>query len=110
MRINNFNIYLTYSIKVFLLAFIIGKSIDNIFITLQKKYTYINNIIFGILQLLTIITMSYYLHILTSNQFSNEMQIYAPNVLFSSFIFTLQTNMMQNFQSITFQELFGSTN
>ena len=107
MYINNFNTYLTYSVKIFLLAFIIGRSIDNIFITLQKKYTHINNVIFGILQLLTIITISYYLHIFTSNQFSNQMQIYGPNVLFSSFIFTLQTNMMQNLQSITFQELFG---
>lgn len=109
MYIKNFNNYFIESIKIFLLAFIIGKSIDNIFTRLQNKHSNINPIIFGIFQLIVVIIAAYYLHIFTSNQFSNEMQIYAPNVLFSSFIFTLQTNIMKNFESITIHELFNLT-
>lgn len=101
MHITNFNTYILHSLKIFFLAFIIGKSIDNIFIAIQKKYNKVNNILFGLLQLLTVITISYYLHILTSHEFSADMQIYAPNVLFSSFIFSLQSNMLKNFAPLT---------
>jgi hypothetical protein len=94
------NTYILHSLKIFFLAFIIGKSIDNIFIAIQKKYDG-NNILLGLLQLLTVITTSYYLHILTTHQFSADMQIYAPNVLFSSFIFSLQSNMLKNFAPLT---------
>jgi hypothetical protein len=97
MYITNFNIYILHSLKIFFLAFIIGKSINNIFITIQKKYDKENNILLGLLQLLVVIVTSYYLHILTTRQFSSNMQIYAPNVLFSSFIFSLQSNMLKNF-------------
>ena len=97
MYITNFNIYILHSLKIFFLAFIIGKSIDNISIIIQKKYEKVNNLLFGLLQLLTVIVTSYYLHILTTEQFSADMQIYAPNVLFSSFIFSLQSNMLKNF-------------
>jgi hypothetical protein len=95
------NAYILHSLKIFFLAFIIGKSIDNIFIDIQKKYDGLNDISFGLLQLLTVITTSYYLHILTTHRFSADMQIYAPNVLFSSFIFSLQSNMLKNFASLT---------
>ena len=103
MHITNFNTYFTYSIKIFLVAFIIGKSIDNIFIIIQNKTsTYkINNIFYGILQLIFVIFVSYYLHIFTNNQFSEELEIYSPSILFSSFIFTLQTNMMKNLDILT---------
>jgi hypothetical protein len=98
MAITNFNTYFINSLKTFFLAFIIGKSINNFFVIIQTKYKHknINNIVYGILQLITVILSAYYLHILSSNTFSNNMQIYAPNVLFSSFIFALQTNMINN--------------
>jgi hypothetical protein len=101
MHITNFNTYILHSLKIFFLAFIIGKSIDNIFIVIQKKYEKVNRLLFGLLQLLIVIVTSYYLHILTSRQFSADMQIYTPNVLFSSFIFSLQSNMLKNFAPLT---------
>jgi len=108
-HITNLNTYFTYSIKIFLLAFIIGKSIDNIFITIQKKTSEykINKIFYGISQLIFVILVSYYLHIFTGNQFSDELQIYSPTVLFSSFIFAVQTNMMKNLDVLTINEFFN---
>lgn len=105
-HINHLKTYFTYSIKIFLLAFIIGKSVDNIFITIQKKTAEykINKIFYGISQLIFVILISYYLHIFTNNQFSNELQIYSPTVLFSSFIFAVQTNMMKNLDVLTINE------
>lgn len=100
--ITHFKTYFIASIKVFFLAFIIGKSIDNLFITIQQKYPKINKLIFGILQLIVIIILAYFLHIFTSNTFSIEMQIYSPHVLFSSFIFALQSNMIKNLEIITY--------
>ena len=96
------NTYILHSLKIFFLAFTFGKSIDNIFIAIQKKYQGLNNILLGLLQLLTVIITSYYLHVLTSEQFSVDMQIHAPYVLFSSFIFSLQSNMLKNFAQLTF--------
>ena len=101
MHITNLNTYILHSLKIFFLAFIIGKSIDNIFTAIQKKYDGLNNISFGLLQLLTVIITSYYLHMLTTYKFSVDMQIQAPNVLFSSFIFSLQSNMLKNFAQLT---------
>ena len=49
MHITNFNTYILHSLKIFFLAFTIGKSIDNIFITIQKKYEKVNNLLFGLL-------------------------------------------------------------
>ena len=97
----NINTYILHSLKIFFLAFTFGKSIDNIFIAIQKKYQGLNNILLGLLQLLTVIITSYYLHILTTDEFSFDMQIQAPNVLFSSFIFSLQSNMLKNFAQFT---------
>lgn len=108
-HITNLNTYFKYSIKIFLLAFIIGKSIDNIFITIQKRTAEykINKIFYGIAQLMFVILVSYYLHIFTNNQFSNELQIYSPTVLFSSFIFAVQTNIMKNLDVLTVNEFFN---
>lgn len=108
-HITNLNTYFKYSIKIFLLAFIIGKSIDNIFITIQKRTSEykINKIFYGIAQLISLILISYYLHIFTNNQFSDELQIYSPTVLFSSFIFAIQTNMMKNLDVLTVNEFFN---
>jgi hypothetical protein len=105
MYITNLKTYFTYSIKIFLLAFILGKSIDNIFIIIQKKTAEykINKIFYGILQLVFVILVSFYLHIFTNNQVSDELQIYSPSVLFSSFIFAVQTNMMKNLDVLTVQ-------
>ena len=95
------NTYILHSLKIFFWAFTFGKSIDNFFTAIQKKYDGLNNISFGLLQLLTVIITSYCLHILTTDQFSIDMQIQAPNVLFSSFIFSLQSNMLKNFSQLT---------
>jgi uncharacterized protein YacL len=111
MHITNLNTYFTYSIKIFLIAFIIGKSIDNIFITIQKRTSEykINKIFYGIAQLVSLILISYYLHIFTNNQFSDELQIYSPSVLFSSFIFAIQTNMMKNLDILTVNEFYNNS-
>ena len=103
-HVTDFNTYLQYSLKIFFLAFIIGKSSDNIFLSIQKNTSFykINKLFYGISQLIFVIFISFYLHVLTNNQISNELQIYSPTVLFSSFIFALQTNMMKNLDILVF--------
>lgn len=98
----HFETYFMISIRVFFLSFIIGKSIDNLFVIIQQRYPETNKLIFGMLQLIVVIISAYYLHIFTSNTFSTELQIYSPHVLFSSFTFALQSNMMKNFELITY--------
>lgn len=87
--------YILQSLYVFSLSFIIGVFIDNIFIKLtlkNEKYKFLLSVI----QLITIVSTSYMLH---EYRF-NYSETYTPRVLFSSFLLSLQTNMITNFRSI----------
>ncbi len=101
-HIYEFKEYFISSLKIFIILFILGKILDNTFTKIQKKYNIPLSIWYGILQLFTCIVVAYILHSFTSDNFSDEMQIYAPNVLLSSFMMSLQSNMFKNFELFEF--------
>ena len=88
--------YLYKSLQVFILCFILGSLINNLFIKIQDYFNIPMHIIFGFLQLITIISVTYILH---NVQFLEHFfEEYTPNVIFSSFLLSLQTNMLNNFK------------
>jgi hypothetical protein len=90
-----YNNYILQSLYVFSLSFVVGVVIDNTFIKLVKQYEKYS-IILSLIQLVTIISVSYILH----EYHFNYSEMYTPRVLFSSFLLSLQTNMITNFRSI----------
>jgi hypothetical protein len=99
--------YLDYtfkSIQVFILCFLLGTFIDTQFHKYQNTTKNPNKLLIGLLQLIVIITITYSLHsIQFLQQFFEE---YSPNVLFSSFLLSLQSNMISNFKSVLKYEYF----
>jgi hypothetical protein len=96
--------YLLKSIQIFIICFFIGVFIDKQFHILQKSYTKVNQIIFGFAQLITIITITYILH--KYKIFHSFFEEYSPNVLFSTFLLSLQSNMIYNFKHLLKYEYF----
>jgi hypothetical protein len=90
--------YLSKSLQVFISCFILGTFIDTQFHNLQHKYPDTHPLIMGLTQLTTIITVTYILHKIKF--FSNFFEEYSPNVLFSSFLLALQSNMIENFKKL----------
>lgn len=89
-------LYIKHSLQIFIFAFVFGTLLDKFFNWVDTNYNKIPKRLLGVIQLLSIITLSYYLSIISSKYWSNQLQIYAPSVLFSSFIFTLQKTMLKN--------------
>jgi hypothetical protein len=88
--------YLSKSLQVFILCFILGSLINNLFVKIQGYFNIPVYTLFGFLQLITIISITYLLHnIQFLEHFFEE---YTPNVIFSSFLLSLQTNMLNNFK------------
>jgi len=98
--------YLSKSLQVFIFCFIIGISIDKQFHNLQKSYTNPNQLIFGFTQLITIISVTYVLHI--NKFFHSFFEEYSPNVLFSTFLLSLQSNMISNFKNFLHYEYYNN--
>jgi hypothetical protein len=92
--------YLSKSLQVFIICFIIGTFIDSQFHKLQQKYTKANEFafIFGFAQLITIITVTYILYV--NKFFHLYFEEYSPNALFSTFLLSLQSNMINNFKYV----------
>lgn len=92
--------YLEYtfkSIQIFILCFLLGTFVDTQFHRYQNTIKNPNKLLIGLLQLIVIISITYLLHsIQFLEQFFEE---YTPNVLFSSFLLSLQSNMIYNFKS-----------
>ena len=86
--------YVKVSSIIFTVSFIIGSLINNFFKNLQKKFerSYKYAMLFGSTHLICIITIAFGLH----NMYPIEP--YAPHVLFSSFMISLQSNMIDNFR------------
>lgn len=93
---NNYLEYIINALKIFFLAFVIGRSVDHLFKLLTNKYKNVNKKMLGIVQLLLVINIAYVMHIFTSEEFSEEFQISHPGILFSSFMINLQTTMFRN--------------
>jgi hypothetical protein len=90
--------YVIKSLEVFTLSFILGTFINNEFSKYQKTFKNPNRMIFGFSQLIVIISITYMLH---SVQYLQQFfEQYMPNVLFSSFLLSLQTNMIDNFKNL----------
>jgi hypothetical protein len=96
--------YLLKSLQVFIICFFLGTFIDQQFHRLQKSYTEANQFIFGFSQLLVVITVTYLLHI--NRFFHSFFEEYSPNVLFSTFLLSLQSNMIYNFKHLLKYEYF----
>jgi hypothetical protein len=94
----NYTDYTLKSLQVFILCFILGTFIDNQFRKYQESFKNPNRPFLGFLQLVTIITITY---ILQTVQFLQQFfEEYTPNVLFSSFLLSLQSNMIDNFKHL----------
>lgn len=93
----DYTTYLKEGLKIFVLVFILGKVIDELFSSIQKKYNIPKSKIFGLIQLFSIITIAYIVHVLTPRKTSIEFQVYTPAVLFSSLMLNMQTTMFYNF-------------
>jgi len=85
--------FLRLSLIIFTITFIFGTLLDNLFGYMQKRNPNIHRYIYGTLQLLTVISLSYYL----PGVYTREMGINTPVILFSSFLINLQKNMFVNF-------------
>lgn len=92
----NYTTYLQSGLYIFVLVFLLGNFIDQIFSTIQKKYNIEQSKFYGLLQLITILTIAYVIHINTNRQISVDLQIYTPTVLFSSLMLNIQKTMFYN--------------
>lgn len=91
----NFLTYLFTSIYVFILCFYIGTSIDQQFEKIQKQFN-LTPLFAGFLQIFVIISITYILYQHTAL----HLESYSPHLLFSSFLFGLQTNMIKNLKTL----------
>lgn len=98
----NGNIIISYtkytlkSIIIFTLCFSLGIIIDTEFSKIQAKNPEINPFFLAVIQLLTIISVTFILHKMKFYHIFFE--TYNPNILFSSFLFSLQSTMVKNFK------------
>lgn len=90
--------YINDSFLIFGFSFITGIYINRFFEFLHEKYNANKNLelLQAFAQLFTIILITYYLHIYKI--FNLTFEYYNPHVLFSSFLFSLQTNMINIFK------------
>jgi uncharacterized membrane protein YoaK (UPF0700 family) len=86
--------YTSDSVYVFIVSFIFGTVVNRIFSKFQRMFVNPSALVFGIAQLITIVTIAYLFHK------HNQIEPYTPHVLFSSFLMSLQTNMIDNFRTI----------
>jgi hypothetical protein len=89
--------YTVSSLQIFLISFIVGNLINKTFEKLQSKYN-IQPLFIAVLQLFSIIFITFY--IFKYNVFYNFFEDYSPHFIFSSFLFSLQTNMIKTFKEI----------
>lgn len=88
--------YLFKSLEVFIVCFVLGVIIDRLFVKLQVKYNTIHRSIYAFSQLITIISVTY----IINRFFRPFFEEYSPHILFSSFLLSLQTNMIMNFKEL----------
>jgi hypothetical protein len=96
MVIISYTEWVQNGLKIFIVVFIIGKIINTGFRKFQKWLRIPQSRIYGFVHLFFVLSFSYFLHILTSDQFSDEVGISSPSVLFSGLFMGLQNNMFYN--------------
>lgn len=93
--------YLIHSLLIFTVCFLLGTMVNTQFEKYQLKLGSIDKITrakIGLLQLIVIITLTYILQSL--KLFHYYFETYNPSALFSTFLLSLQINMIKNFQTI----------
>lgn len=91
----NLDIYIINSLVIFIFSFVFGIYINKFFEVLYNKYQN-RELILALLQLFTIIFFTYFLH--KYKLFNYTFEYYNPHILFSSFLFSLQTTMINTFK------------
>lgn len=93
--------YFYNSLLVFLVSFFFGIYVNRFFEYYSSKYDDTNiKIWLSVAQLASIISITYILH--EYKIFRLTFETYNPHVLFSSFLFSLQTNMINTFKLYLF--------
>ncbi len=93
--------YVVKSMQIFFFCFILGIYIDKKFYEYQNSIQNIDKfqkLFIGLSQLFVIVSITYVLH--SIKFFHDFFEEYTPNVLFSTFLFSLQTNMIRNFKDL----------
>ncbi len=86
--------YIFYGLYIFFITFFLGSYLNNFMIIQQKHYS-LSPFISAFIHLLTTILLMYLFHrfhLLYLEDF------YSPHIVFSTFLFSLQTNMILNFK------------
>lgn len=97
----NYEEYFYNSILIFSISFFLGIYVNRFFEYYSSKYDDINiKIWLSIAQLVSIISITYILY--EYKFFRLTFETYNPHVLFSSFLFGLQTNMINTFKLYLF--------
>jgi uncharacterized membrane protein YoaK (UPF0700 family) len=86
--------YTRISLYIFALTLIVGTFINKVFIKIQNHFPNVDAFMISVAQLFCIITVAYIFESI------HDTEPYAPHVLFSSFLVSLQTNMLDNFRKI----------
>lgn len=94
----NYTTYLSHTLIVFISCLFLGIYINQIFYKYQRSLEKPNIILLSFLQLFTIISMSYFIY--THNSLHPYFESYSPSLLLSTFLFSLQSNMITNFNQI----------
>lgn len=87
-----FNKYLSSSLYVFSTCFVLGIILDNIFKRLVLEFPS-HTLLLAFIQLFIVIVLSFILHKYI------YLETYTPHVLFSTFLFSLQSTMITNLRS-----------
>lgn len=86
------------SFSIFIISFWIGTFIDNQFSKLSVKTNKILTLFLCFLHLSCIITVSYFLKTWYTN--TTPLENYNPHILFSTFLFSLQSSLINNLRTL----------
>lgn len=92
----DYKAFILKSITIFFLIFIIGYNVNKFFEKVQERNPDISPGLFGFIHLLCIINIAYIIH---ASEISKHFELYTPNIMFSSFLLSLQTSMISNFKN-----------
>lgn len=93
----NYYTYILKSVLIFFIIFTIGLHVNKFFEKFQKRNANVHPIIIGMIHLLCIINIAYVIH---GNGFAKYFEVYTPNIMFSSFLLSLQTSMISNLKTL----------
>lgn len=90
--------YLYKTLQIFISCLLLGSLVNHSFHKYQKSLKNPNLLLISFLQLITIISLSYFIY--TNTYFHPFFESYSPSLLLSTFLFSLQTNIFNNFNLI----------